>query len=251
MKLWFGISIFFLFSCSLIAQDDYVSEKKIKKKKGFTNIPNPDFTNYTFTASAYTLKKRDFRFTNTDVIFSKVSYGLTNNTMVSANMSFAGTFIGSIKHKINLNEGLDLAFTASAGQGLYLPTDSVIFVTGGQSILTFGDYQNNFSIGAGFYYAKANYIMVNDEDELFLNNIYFGVQRQIKPRTYLLGEAMYFWNYNSFVGSLALKFIIKKRFSLITGLMPVWRDARVSPNRNVVQGGVIPVVAFRMWLNRN
>ena len=251
MKLWFTISGIIIFSFGALAQDDYVSDKKIKNKKGFTNIPNPDFTNYTFTASAYTLKKRDFRFTNTDVVFTKISYGLTNNTMVSGNMSFAGTFVGSIKHKINLNEGFDLAFTGSIGQALYLPTDSFVMVTGGQSIFTFGDYQNNFTIGAGFYYAKANYIMVNDEDELFFNNIYIGAQRQIKPKTYLLGEAMYFWNYNSFVGSIAMKFIIKTRFSLIVGLMPIWQHARISANRSSVEGGVLPVIAFRMWLNRN
>lgn len=251
MKLWLSACCILFLSYSVIAQDDYVSDKKTKKARMFSNIPNPDFTNYTFTASAYTLKKRDFRFTNTDIVFTKVSYGLTNNTMVSGNMSFAGTFVGAIKHKVNLNEGIDLAFSASIGQALYLPEDSFVMVTGGQSILTFGDYQNNFSIGAGFYYAKANYILVNDKDDLYLNNIFIGVQRQIRPKTYLLGEAMYFWNYNSFIGSLAMKFIIKTKFSLIVGLMPLWRDAQISPNRNSVEGGVLPVIAFRMWLNRN
>ncbi|MDF1672920.1 MAG: hypothetical protein P1U41_05420 [Vicingaceae bacterium] len=247
--------IFFTFTLMLLqvkAQDDYVSNEKIpSKEEVYDGIPNPDFTNYTFTASAYTLKKRDFRFSNTDIIFNKVSYGLSNRTTASLNTSFAGTFIGAIKHNINLNEGVDLAFSASAGQALYLPKDSIIYAAGLQSLITFGDLQNNFTVGAGFYYAKSNYGMVVEERELYLQNIFVATQQQLRPKTYLVAEGIYFLNYNAFAGSLALKFIIKTRMSLLVGLMPIYRDGRVAPNRSVAEGGVIPVASFRMYLDRH
>ena len=252
MKKFFFFFTLITLSSLINAQDDYVEEiGKKPKNRMFSGTPNPDFTNYTFTASAYTLRKRDFRFSNTDIIFSKVSYGLTNKTTASLNMSFAGTFIGAIKHKININDGLDLGFSVSAGQALLLPEDSVVISTGGQAILTLGDHQNNFTIGSGFYYAESNFDMVSDKRQLYLNNLFVATQQQIRPKTYLIAEGMYFWNYNSFVGSVALKFIIKTRMSLLVGLMPIYRDGRISPNRSSVEGGVIPVISFRMWLDRH
>ena len=238
MKKFIAFFIFTLLLLQVKAQDDYVSDEKIPSKDEiYDGIPNPDFTNYTFTASAYTLKKRDFRFSNTDIIFNKVSFGLSNKTTASLNMSFAGTFVGAIKHNINLNKGVDLAFSASAGQALYLPKDSVVNVAGLQSLITFGDLQNNFTVGAGFYYAKGNYDLVIDERELYLQNIFIATQQQLRPKTYLVAEGMYFLNYNAFTGSLALKFIIKTKMSLLVGLMPLYRDGRIAPNRSAAEGG--------------
>jgi len=240
-------------SISLKAQDDYVANDidNSKTENDYLGIPNPDFTNYTFTASAYTLKKRDFRFSGTDIIFLKGSYGLTNKTTVSLNTSFIGTFVGAIKHNININDGVDLAFSASGGQVWYLPEDSFVNIIGGQALLTLGDYQNNFTVGAGFYYANGNYDLVNDKRELYLQNIFVATQRQLKPKTYLIAEGIYFLNYNAFAGSIALKFIIKTKMALLAGLMPLYRDGRVTPNRSRTEGGIAPVVSFRLYLDRH
>lgn len=252
MKKLFFIYILLSNITITIAQDDYVSDIKIEDQTSkFKGIPNPDFTNYTFTASAYTLKKRDFRFSNTDIIFGKASYGLTDNTMASINISLIGTTVAAIKQRINLNDAIDLAFSASAGQALFLPKDSIVLITGGQSLITFGDHQNNFTVGAGFYYAKGNYDLVGEKRELFLQNIFVATQQQLKPKTYLVAEGMYFLNYNAFTGSLALKFIIKTNMSLLVGLMPLFRDGRVTPNRSAIEGGVVPVASFRLYLDRH
>lgn len=252
MKKLFIFFAFLLSLSQLKAQDDYVLEEKpISTEKPDAGIPNPDFTNYTFTASAYTLKKRDMRFSNTDIIFNKFSYGISDKTTGSLNISFAGTFTAAIKHNINLNDGIDLAFSASAGQALFLPTDSVVYITGGQSLITFGNHQNNFTAGVGFYYAKGNYDLVVEERELYLQNIFVATQQQLRPKTYLVVEGIYFLNYNAFAGSLALKFIIKSNMSLLVGLMPLYRDGRVAPGRSAVEGGVAPVASFRLYLDRH
>jgi hypothetical protein len=259
MKKRFAFFILSIVPFLTFAQDDYVITEQIQEKpqsRVFSGLPNPDFTNYTFTASAYTLHKRDFRFSNTDIFFLKGSYGLSNKTMVSLNLSALGTFIGSVKHKININDGMDLGLTASMGQALMIPgdslaEDSIINSVGGQAVISLGDHQNNISGGYGFYYAESNYDMIDGDRSLYLNNFFVAVQKQISPKTYLMAEGMYFLNYNSFVGSIAFKFIIKTRWSLVAGLMPVFRNGRIGPNRTSFEGGVIPVIALRLYLDRH
>lgn len=252
MKKFFFIFIL-LFNCLfLFSQDDYVADGKIENKTSkHKGVSNPDFTNYTLTASAYTLNKRDFRFSNTDIIFTKASYGLRDNTTVSVNTSLAGTFVGAIKQNININDGIDLALSASAGQALFVPEDSVVNIVGGQALITLGDHQNNFTIGTGFYYAKSNYDVIDNNREFYLQNIFVATQRQIRPKTYIVAEGIYFFNYNTFVGSLALKFIIKTRMSLLVGIMPLYRNGRITPNRSTIEGGVVPVASFRFYLDRH
>ena len=182
-----------IFTTTLVfAQDDYVLEKDVPKvKRVFSGTPNPDFTNYALTASAYPLPKRDFRFSGTDIIFAKASYGLTNETTVSVNLSLIGTFIGAIKHNINIREGFDLAFSGSFGQALFIPEDTLAIIGGGdtvtqigggQVIATLGDHQNNLTGGIGVYYAKSNYEIIAGEEELFLNNVFIAGQKQLRNK---------------------------------------------------------------------
>lgn len=249
------VAFFISLSTYLIsyAQDDYVQAiDPNSKNEVFQQIPNPDYSNYTLNASAYTLKKNSFRLSNNALVFTKVGYGISDKTTASLNVSLIGTSIVSVKHKININEGLDIAFSGSVGRLMNLPTDSTAFFTGGQSILTFGDIQNHFSVGTGFYYVKSNFDLVADEREMYFNNVFVAIHKQIRPKTYLLAEGMYFWNYNTFVGAVSLKFIIRKTMSLLAGLMPLARDARIAPNRNnVTEATVLPALSFRINLSRD
>ncbi len=244
--------ILLLIYCSICySQDeDYVIDKpKDKTDKYTTSTANPDFTNYSLTASAYTLKKKSFRLANTGIIFTKLSYGLTDNTNLSLNMSFIGTFALSIKHQFHINEDLKLGITGSGGQMYGIDEDTTIGFIGGQAMVTLGDFQNNITAGTGFYYANGSYEIFSDKTELNLSNLFIGTQKQLGRKSYLMAEGIYFWNYNIFTGAIAIKFIIKTSMSLTAGIMPIgWNGNRSSTS---VQGetSAIPLISFRMLLH--
>ena len=246
--------IFFLLFFALIstkAQDeDYVISKPDNTENLFNPIPNPDFTNYLLTSSAYTLKSRDMRISGTDIIFAKGSYGLTNNTMASISISLVGTLISSIKHQIHINENLKLGVSGSIGQLLSIPEDSMVFFAGGQSMITLGDIQNNITFGTGFYYAKGTFDLLNEKREFFLSNAYIATQKQVGRRVYIIAEGIYFWNYNVFSGAAGVKIIIKEHMALGFGVMPIgWRDPTI--NRTNIEASAIPIISFRMLLDRH
>lgn len=249
------VFIFFLFiflSFFAVAQDeDYVISKPAEPEKEiFNTIPNPDYTNYLLNSSAYTLKKRDIRISGTDIIYAKGSYGLTDNTMVSVSISLIGTLIGSIKQQININEDVKMGASISVGQLLSVPEDSMIFFAGGQAMFTLGNIQNNITVGTGIYYAKGTFDLINEEREFFLNNVYVATQKQISRRVYLMAEGIYFWNYNVFSGAAGFKVTIKKRMSLSFGVMPiVWKNPTI--NNSYVEGNLMPILSFRILLDRH
>ncbi len=266
-----GIFIFFLFFCFInfyaIAQDDdYVIDKPAEpKNKVFNTIPNPDFTSYLLSSSAYTLKSRDMRFSNTDILYAKGSYGITNNTMASLSISLVGTFIGSVKQQININDEVMLGMSASIGQLFYKKKDpsdtnsvqdTVVFFAGGQSMVTLGDIQNNITFGAGFYYVKSTVDMIHEEREFFLSNIYVALQKQIGRKVYLMAEGIYCWNYNVVTGAAGIKIIIKEHMSLGLGVMPLaWIGPRINRSTSVARANraatAIPLITFRLILDRH
>ncbi|MGB0882916.1 MAG: hypothetical protein ACPGSO_08170, partial [Vicingaceae bacterium] len=87
---------FFFFFCysflTLIGQEDeyVINQPKTETKTPFHKLKSPDYTNYLLSSSSHTLKKRDIRIANTDIIFSKGSYGLTDNTTASLSISLIG-----------------------------------------------------------------------------------------------------------------------------------------------------------------
>lgn len=255
MKQLLFLICFFIAAVGM-TQDDYVNESEatepVKKAKNrvFSGIPNPDFTNYTLTASSYTLNSRDFRISGTDLLFAKVSYGLKTNTTVSGHISLLGTLVGSVKQKVNLADGLDLGFSASLGRVMYAPTDSVVALAGGQSMITMGDHQNNLTAGIGIYYTHSNFDLLEDKEDVFFNHVYAAYHRQLWSKIYLVAEGMYYWDYNTFIGSVVAKFIIKRKYSICVGVMPLARDGRISPNRTVTEAGVIPVLSYRWFIDR-
>jgi len=138
-----------------------------------------------------------------------------------------------------------MGFSASIGQLLAVPTDSVIFFTGGQSMVTLGDIQNNITFGVGFYYAKSSFKAINEEKEFFLSNFYVSSQKQISKRVYLIAEGIYFGNYNVLSGALGIKVTIKESMTLGFGIMPLaWIDPNI--NNSDIDAGALPIITFRM-----
>ena len=229
-----------------LGQDDYVIEKPKETKLGkFDSLPNPDYTNYLLNASALTLKKGNIRLSNTDILFTKGSYGVSDNLMISSSISLIGTFIGSFKQKIPLTEELNLGFSGSIGQLASLPTDSVIFFAGGQAMITLGDIHNNITGGLGYYFTKSSFSLINNKREFFVSNLYISTLKQLSRRVYLVAEGMYFAKYNVFSGSLGIKVIIKTDMTLGFGVMPLaWKDR--SFNNSRIEAGAIPILTFRI-----
>jgi len=233
---------------------DYVMDKPERKKaknRVFSQIANPDFTNYFLTASAFTLRSRDIRLSNTDILFTKGSYGLTNNTTASLNVSFLGTTAGAIKHKIDLTDDLKLGISASLGSLATISEDSLIYFGGGQTMLTSGDHQNNITFGIGYYYVISTFELLRNDDQLPFYNLYIGLQKQIGKRTYFMGEVIYFPEYNVITGSAGIKVIIKNNMSICGGLMPISNEYQYVGNRKIRQSTVIPLLSFRMLLDRH
>jgi hypothetical protein len=246
--------LFSFYFYSVFAQDDYVLESDNSKtteiNKAIFNKPNPDYTSYFTTPTAYTLTKRDFRLASNDILFFKVSYGLTEKTTIALNMSMFGSLVGSIKQNIKQNENVRLSITASLGDLTSGIKDTSVLFTGGSFLATIGDHQNNITIGTGFYYVKSSIELINEETEFFFHTINAGFQKQLSKNIYLMLDGLYFTNYNIITGGAGFKFVIKTKYSINAGVMPViWNNIRTT--RHDFTSGVIPFFSARMLIERN
>ncbi len=245
----------------VISDPGKVEKKEFEKptKEDSNMVANPDYTSYFLNATAYTLKKKKIRLSGTDIFFVKGSYGLTDNTMVSVNLSVMGTATASLKQQINLSENLKLGVSGTGGLILYFPGDSLnnrndtaVYLVGGQAMVTLGDKQDNITAGTGFYYVKSPFDINGNgkDDQVFLNSVYIGFQKQLKKRLYFMAEGMYFINYQVFTGAIGIKLVMADRMALNFGLMPFgWKDP--GNNRTDVLPVAIPLISFRLLLGKN
>lgn len=263
MKMLFFIVSFLLAATVLAQTDDYVLEKEKSSATKRTHpnnsdnesviygISNPDYTNHLLTPTSFTLKKREIRLASSDIIFAKVSYGLTNSTTVSVNTAMFGMLIPSIKYSIAINNQMTIAGALSGGQLLAISEDSIIGFAGGSLMGTLGNIQNNLTAGIGFYYAKGSFDFVNNDNEMPFFHFFIGGHRQISQRLFLSFDAMYFPLYQVYTGSAGIKITLKENMSLGIGVMPIaWND--VSTNNGVeFQPILIPLLSFKMLLNKS
>ncbi|MGE0561927.1 MAG: hypothetical protein AB7O47_08935 [Flavobacteriales bacterium] len=230
-----------------------MSGKKSKNgsilNKDIYDLKNPDYTSYFISPTAFTITKRDFRLASNDVLFFKGTYGLTSKTNVSLTTSLFGSIFGSVKHSINLQDEKTLSFSGSAGNFTASLKDTNIIFTGTDVIFTLGNHQNNVSLGTGFYFIKSNIDIVYDKREFFLHAVTFGIQNQLSKKVYLMVDGYYFTNYNMFTAAAGLKFIIKTRYCLNAGIMPIVRDD-IRTSRYDIKSVMIPVISFRMLIER-
>lgn len=240
---------------SFAQSDDYVLDKKKQHnispqfQKDIYDTKNPDYTSYFISPTAFTITKRDFRFASNDILFLKGTYGLTSNTNVSLTSSLFGSIFGSVKHSFNLQNEKTLSLSASAGNFTAFLKDTNIVLTGTDAVFTIGDHQNNVSIGTGFYFIKSNIDIVYDKREFFIHAITFGIQNQISKKVYLMADGYYFTNYNFFTAAAGLKFVIKTRYCLNTGIMPFVRDD-IRTTRHDIKSVFLPVISFKMLIER-
>lgn len=245
------MSLFTTHFC-IAQEEDYVLEGKKSKNvfsKNSFEIKNPDYTSYFISPTAFTITKRDFRLASNDLIFFKGTYGLTSTTNISLNSSLFGTLIGSLKQSINLEEEKTLSFTASFGDFTASLKDTNILFMDVDANFTFGNHQNNFTIGTGVNYIKSNIDLVSTKNEIVIHTINFGFQNQISRKIYVMVDGYYFTNFNILAAAAGFKFVIKTRYTLNAGVMPIlWNNIRSS--RYDIKPMMMPVLSFRMLIER-
>ncbi len=255
-KFWLLLSLFFFFiklSCFAQVEDDYVNKNQSKSKPLFNKkiyeISNPDYTSYFLSPTAFTLTKRDFRIASNDFIFVKGTYGLTDKLNISLNTSLFGSLIGSLKQRIDLGEQKSLSFSASLGNFTFTLKDTNILFSSADANFTFGTIQNSITVGTGMSFIKSNIDLVNDKRKFLMHFITFGLQNQLSRKVYFMVDGYYFTNYNILTAAAGFKFVIKTRYTLNAGVMPIlWNDTRRS--RYDIKPMMIPVVSFRMLIER-
>ncbi|MBW6484373.1 MAG: hypothetical protein K0B10_15125 [Vicingaceae bacterium] len=256
MKNLLVLFFFFFIYASLVAQDDeYIIEDP--SKKGVpptfdkTQISNPDYTNYFLMPTAFTLKKKEIRLASTDLIFAKGSYGLSDRTTVSVNISALTMLTLGLKHSIKVSEDITIAGSISGGQLLYISPDTMSFIGGANLLVSFGDIQNNFSAGVGLFYMYSNFDFIDEDREITFFHFFIGAQRQISKRLYLVIDGIYFPTYQVYTGGVGIKLTLGKKISLGFGFMPIaWND--VTTNSGVkLQPVTIPLISFKILLNKN
>jgi hypothetical protein len=91
--------------------------------------------------------------------------------------------------------------------------------------------------------------MINEETEFFFHTINAGFQKQLSKNVYLMVDGLYFTNYNILTGGAGFKFVIKTKYSINAGLMPIfWNNIRTT--RHDFTSGVIPFFSARMLIER-
>ncbi len=103
----------------------------------------------------------------------------------------------------------------------------------------------------GYYHVKSTFDFNNGDTELPLYKIYAGIQKQIGRRIFLLADIMYFADFNLITGGIGGKIIIKDYMTLLVGLMPITQEYAYLNNTNIRESIVLPVVSYRIWLDRH
>lgn len=131
--------------------------------KGATGTPNPHYTRYFFAPSAFNLKKGEGYYQNTYLVLNSLNWGFTDHFSVGVSIELTSTFgnrggswspiyLITPKYGFGLAKNLNAALGAlivGAGantKGLQL----------GYGLLTYGNTENNITIGASVGWADGN-----------------------------------------------------------------------------------------------
>ncbi|OFY87414.1 MAG: hypothetical protein A3F72_04230 [Bacteroidetes bacterium RIFCSPLOWO2_12_FULL_35_15] len=123
-------------------------------RKGSSWFANPNATRYFFAPSAIPLKKQEGYYQNAYLLANSVNVGLTNNITIGGGvvipLLFYVTPKVSFKVAKNFYLGAGILFTQSFISGFGLSAGI------GYGLATYGYYEHNVTIGAGYGYAKFN-----------------------------------------------------------------------------------------------
>ncbi|MBC5775323.1 hypothetical protein H8S95_14685 [Pontibacter sp. KCTC 32443] len=142
---------------------DQVKSTRILDERNFKNgeywFENPNATRYLFGPSAYSLRKGEAYYQNTYLVLNSFNYGVTNNFTIGGGFELISTFTGEPTFFITPKYAFPIAEKWRAGAGvLYLTTtlgddeseDDFSGMGIGYSVLTYGNTDNNATIGLGY-----------------------------------------------------------------------------------------------------
>ena len=123
-------------------------------RKGSSWFANPNATRYFFAPSAIPLRKQEGYYQNAYLLANSVNVGITNNITIGGGvvipLLFYVTPKVSFKVAKNVYLGGGILFTQSFISGFGLCAGI------GYGLATYGSYEHNVTIGAGYGYAKFN-----------------------------------------------------------------------------------------------
>lgn len=123
-------------------------------RRGSSWFTNPNATRYFFAPSAIPLKKQEGYYQNAYLLANSVNVGVTNNITIGGGvvipLLFYVTPKVSFKVAKNFYLGGGILFTQSFISGFGLSAGI------GYGLATYGSYEHNVTIGAGYGYAKFN-----------------------------------------------------------------------------------------------
>ncbi|MCJ8165236.1 hypothetical protein MKJ04_10310 [Pontibacter sp. E15-1] len=132
---------------------------RILDERNFRNgafwFDNPNATRYLFSPSAYSLRKGEAYYQNTYLVLSSFNYGVTDRFTIGAGFELISTFSGEPIFFITPKYSFPINEKWSAGAGVLYANAPIEDFDGlgiGYGIVTYGNRDNNATLGVGFGY---------------------------------------------------------------------------------------------------
>lgn len=146
--------------------NDQVKTTRILDDRNYRNgkywFENPNATRYLFGPSAFSLRKGEAYFQTTYGVLNSINYGLTDNFTIGGGFELISTFSGSPTFFITPKYTFEINDKWRAGAGvLYLTTtlaeDEFSGLGIGYGIVTYGNTDNNATLGLGYGYVDGSF----------------------------------------------------------------------------------------------
>lgn len=132
---------------------------RILDERNFRNgeywFENPNATRYLFSPSAYSLRKGEAYYQNTYLVLNSFNYGITDRLTIGAGFELISTFSGEPIFFITPKYSFPISDKWNAGAGVLYAnaaTDDFSGLGIGYGLITYGNRDNNATLGVGFGY---------------------------------------------------------------------------------------------------
>lgn len=136
-----------------------VKNFRILNDRNFKNgeywFENPNATRYLFSPSAYSLSKGEAYYQNTYVLLNSFHYGVIDRFSIGGGFELITTFSGDPAFYITPKYTFPISENWNAGAGILyarVPIEDFSGVGIGYGIVTYGNRDNNATLGVGFGY---------------------------------------------------------------------------------------------------
>ncbi len=131
-------------------------------KNGEYWYENPNSSRYLFGPSAFSLKKGEVYYQNTYLVLNSFNYGLTDNFTIGGGFELISTFSGDPTFFITPKYTFPVAEKWRAGAGVFYLTTTLgennfSGLGIGYGILTYGNSDNNATLGMGYGYGDGEF----------------------------------------------------------------------------------------------